>query len=222
MFGSTLPCRRAVMTATAILFVASVFLTAGTASATLWTFSEPQWVGGMPNTPAGFKKILPDDVCIWNNTNANLDVDLDPFDHPSFNTHSLNQAVNTAMYAPNIQFDFTGNESWTTLPGAGDFSIDVQITSSQSTLVAKFYTDTGTVTYWPTLTNVGGNKRYGTIDMADTAATGPVRMVKLEFYGSGQTTAIAMDNFQYTLFPEPATMAMLGLGAAALLRRRRK
>jgi hypothetical protein len=40
--------------------------------------------------------------------------------------------------------------------------------------------------------------------------------------GGANSDFIGVDDVSYTSVPEPATMAVLGLGAAALLRRRRK
>jgi len=226
MFALPSPRRLTAAATTAFLLAAALAVPTATATPmpdTVWTFSESEWTGGLPNTAGGFKKILPDAVVVWNNTNANLDCDSDTFNHPDFSGRSLNQSVNTGVYSPNVQWDFTGSEAGQTLEGISAFTLDVQITGDYSTFPVKFYTSKSTITGWPTLTSAGGGKYYGTIDLAEAGVTDPVLMVKTEFYGNGKTTAIAFDNFGYTLVPEPAALSVLAVGAClGLIRRHRR
>ena len=79
------------------------------------------------------------------------------------------------------------------------------------------YTDTTTETFVTEGTGAGGDSGefWGLVSENDLFIT------KVEFDVSGDRSW-GLDNLEYGVVPEPATMSLLGLGAAALVARRRK
>lgn len=89
---------------------------------------------------------------------------------------------------------------------------------------------TYTGTYAKTTLNLGDIASDTNFDLTDfTASSGSQRQFKFTVFGSGDAgkfgydsgNALYLDNFQINEIPEPASMALIGLGSLCLLGRRR-
>lgn len=115
---------------------------------------------------------------------------------------------------------------------SGDASVDVIATLTLSELIApnRVYSDSLTPNFDPLIQGSGTWSADGLIDLS-TAVPG-VTQLNFELYNLLEATAsvggvasiektLVGEGFQITIIPEPASLAMLGLGAFAVIRRRR-
>ena len=136
----------------------------------------------------------------------------------------------TASGTPVVYLDYREDNSGNTidLSGIASMSLDFAGVTGSTSLNWVFVDDVDNNAYFATNPTITTNGTI-TFDMSTAAADAPgfawnkVRSMSL---GLSRATATAsgatVSNFTYAPVPEPATMATLGLGTLAMLRKRRK
>lgn len=176
-----------------------------------------------------------------NNGSGGIFFDLTPAAGPlsfdSFATYfsgTVGLAVSVQVYTrPGSYVGFqTGSAGWTLTDTVAGIAAGTTVKSAPLVLSAPIILGSGTTTgiYLHSVTTGGGIRYQGTGTTATTTFSNAdltlfsahSRTGAVAFAGSLFTPRAFSGDINYSPVPEPASLAALGLGAAALLRRRRR